>query len=148
MLSEQAQVLKTQMQAVVADKRELQAVEAEWRDLLVFEEERLCGITDGELPIVTELFDERQRLRKALAMHQLQNITRLQHAALTPLQRRIMRLRYVQGRAWREIVGDLEKTKQYLLREHNKALENLAKRLKNKMDKRLEGDSPTCGILR
>lgn len=129
-LSEKAQELKTQMQVVVADKRELEAVEAEWRDLLVFEEERLCGITDGELPIVTELFDERQRLRKALAMHQLQNITRLQHAALTPLQRRIMRLRYVQGYAWREIVGDLKKTKQYLLREHNKALEILAKQSK------------------
>jgi len=129
-LSEQAQALKTQMQAVVADKRELEAVEAEWRDILLFEEERLCGITDSELPIVAELFDERQRLRKALATHQLQNVTRLQHAALTPLQRRVMRLRYVQGRAWREIVGDLKKTKQYLLREHNKALEILAKQPK------------------
>lgn len=125
-LSEKAQELKTQMQAVVADKRELEAVEAEWRDLLDFEEERLCGITDGELPIVTELFDERGRLRKMLATHQLQNIVRLQHATLTPLQRRIFRLRYVQGRSWRDIVGCLEKTKQYLLREHNKALEILA----------------------
>ena len=129
-LSEQAQALKTQMQAVVADKRELEAVEAEWRDLLEFEEERLCGITDGELPIVTELFDERHRLRKALATHQLQNMARLQHALLTPLQRRVMRLRYVQGRAWREIVGYLGKTKQYLMREHNKALEILAKQPK------------------
>ncbi len=129
-LSEKACELKTQMQAVVADKRELEAVEAEWRDLLLLEEERLCGLTDGELPIVTELFDERQRFRKVLATHQLQNIARLQHATLTPLQRRVMRLRYVQGRAWREIVGDLQKTKQYLLREHNKALEILAKQLK------------------
>ena len=126
-LSEKAQELKTQMQAVIADKRELEAVEAEWRDLLLLEEERLCGITDNELPIVTELFDERKRLRKALATHQLQNVIRLQHAALTPLQRRVMRLRYVRGCAWREIVGDLVKTKQYLLREHNKALEILAK---------------------
>lgn len=127
-LSEKAQELKTQMQAVVADKRELEAVEAEWRDLLEFEEERLCGITDGELPIVTELFEERRRLRKVLATHQLQNIARLQRAGLTPLQGRVLRLRYVQGRTWKEIVGYLEKTKQYLLREHNKALEILAKR--------------------
>ena len=129
-LSEKAQELKTQMQAVVADKRELEAVEAEWRDLLDFEEERLCGLTDGELPIVTELFDERGRLRKALATHQLQNIVRLQHAAITPLQRRVLRLRYVQGNTWKEIVGYLGKTKQYLLREHNKALEILAKQPK------------------
>ncbi len=129
-LSEKAQELKTQMQAVVADKRELEAVEAEWRDLLDFEEERLCGIADGELPIVTELFDERRRLRKAIATHQLQNIVRLQHAAITPLQRRVLRLRYVQGNTWKEIVGYLGKTKQYLLREHNKALETLAKQPK------------------
>lgn len=129
-LSEKAQELKTQMQAVVADKRELEAVEAEWRDLLDFEEERLCGIADGELPIVTELFDERRRLRKAIATHQLQNIVRLQHAAITPLQRRVLRLRYVQGNTWKEIVGYLGKTKQYLLREHNKALEILAKQPK------------------
>ena len=129
-LSEQARDVKTQMQAVVADKRELEAVEAEWRDLLDFEEERLCGLTDGELPIVTELFDERQQLRKRLAAHQLQNMVRLQHAVLTPLQRRVMRFRYVRGNTWREIVGVLGKTKQYLLREHNKALEILAKQPK------------------
>ena len=126
-LSEKAQELKTVMQQVVADTRELEALEAEWRDLLLLEEERLCELTDGELPIVTELFSERTSLRKQLATHQLQNIVRLQHAVLTPLQRRIMRLRYVQGRTWRDIVGVLGKTKQYLLREHNKALEILAK---------------------
>ena len=128
-LSEKAQQVKTAMQRVVADKRELEAVEAEWRDLLALEEERLCSLTDGELPIVTELFDERIGLRKTLATHQLQNIVRLQHASFTPLQRRIMRLRYVQGRTWSDIVGVLDKTKQYLLREHNKALEILAKGL-------------------
>ncbi len=127
-LSEKAQELKTQMQAVVADKRELEAVEAEWRELLLLEEERLCEITDGELPVITELFRERQALRKRLATHQLRNFVRLQHASLTPLMRRIMRLRYVQGRTWSDIVGALDRTKQYLLREHNKALEALAKR--------------------
>ena len=126
-LSEKAQDLKRKMQAVVADKRELEAVEAEWRDLLVLEEERLCGLTDDDLPIITELFTERQALRKTLATHQLHNITVLQHAPLSGLQRRIMRMRYVQGRTWSEIVGCLEKTKQYLLREHNKALEILVK---------------------
>ena len=125
-LSEKAQEVKTIMQRVVADKRELEAVEAEWRDLLLLEEERLCGLMEGELPIVTELFEERIALRKTLATHQLQNIVRLQHAPLTPLAQRIMRLRYVQGRTWRDIVGVLDKTKQYLLREHNKALEILA----------------------
>lgn len=129
-LSEKAQELKTQMQAVVADKRELEAVEAEWRDLLLLEEERLCELTDGELPIITELFAERSQLRKRLATHQLRNIVRLQPVPMTPLQRRIMRLRYVQGRTWRDIVGVLDKTKQYILREHNKALEMLAKQPK------------------
>ena len=127
-LSEKAREVKTVMQRVVADKRELEAVEAEWRDLLLLEEERLCKLSDGELPIITELFEERSALRKTLATHQLQNVVRLQHVSFTPLQRRIMRLRYVQGRAWKDIVGVLDKTKQYLLREHNKALEILAKR--------------------
>ena len=127
-LSEQAQVLKAEMQRVVADRRELDAVEAEWRDLLMLEEERLAGMTDEELPIITELFAERQALRKTLAAHQLHNVSVLQKASLSGLQRRVMRMRYVQGRTWSEIVGDLQKTKQYLLREHNKALEILAKR--------------------
>ena len=127
-LSEQAQVLKAEMQRVVADRRELEAVEAEWRDLLMLEEERLAGMTDEELPIITELFVERQALRKTLAAHQLHNLSVLQKAVLSGLQRRVMRMRYVQGRTWSEIVGDLQKTKQYLLREHNKALEILAKR--------------------
>ena len=127
-LSEKAQTIKCEMQAVVADKRELEAVEAEWRELLLLEEERLCELTDGELPIVTELFEERQRLRKRLATHQLRNFARLQHAPMIPLWRRIMRLRYIQGRTWSDIVGVLNKTKQYILREHNKALETLAKR--------------------
>lgn len=129
MLSEKAQKLKTQMQAAVADKRELEAVEAEWHDLLLLEEERLCQLTDGELPIITELFEERQALRKRLATHQLRNFVRLQQLPMTPLQRRVMRMRYVQGRTWSDIVGALDKTKQYILREHNKALEMLAKQL-------------------
>ena len=148
MLSEKAQDIKNEMQRVVADKRELEAVEAEWRDLLLLEEERLCELTDGELPIITELFAERAALRKTLATHQLQNIVRLQHAVLTPLQRRVMRLRYVQGQTWTNIVGDLKKTKQYLLREHNKALETLAKREKNKWSAGLESDCRICDILR
>ncbi len=126
-LSDKAQELKTEMQRVVADTRELEAVESEWRELLFLEEERLCDATDEELPIITELFAERAALRKILATHQLHNIVRLQHAPLSALQRRIMRLRYVKGNTWRDIIGVLNKTKQYLLREHNKALEILAK---------------------
>ena len=128
-LSEKAREVKTLLQTVVADRRELEAVESEWRDLLLLEEERMCELTDGELPVITELFEERQMLRKRLATHQLRNFVRLQQISMTPLQRRVMRLRYVQGRTWSDIVGVLLKTKQYLLREHNKALEILAKRV-------------------
>ena len=127
-LSEQAQAVKADLQRVVADRRELEAVEAEWRDWLTLEEERLEMMTDEELPMIAELFAERQAVRKTLAAHQLHNVSVLQKASLSGLQRRVMRMRYVQGRTWSEIVGDLQKTKQYLLREHNKALEILAKR--------------------
>ena len=127
-VSEQAQAVKADLQRVVADRRELEAVEAEWRDWLTLEEERLEMMTDEELPMIAELFAERQAVRKTLAAHQLHNVSVLQKAVLSGLQRRVMRMRYVQGRTWSEIVGDLQKTKQYLLREHNKALEILAKR--------------------
>lgn len=126
-LSERAMALKTDLQAVLADKRELEAIEQEWRDLLLFEDV-LDELSDGELPMVSELFHERQALRKQLAIHQLKNWAVLQHFTGTGLQRRLLRLRYIRGLPWTAIFETLDFSKQHVMREHNKALESLAKR--------------------
>lgn len=125
-LSEQASAIKRVMQAVIEDRHELEALESEWRDLLLFEEERLQEDTADELPLWRELLEQRLSLRRRLATHQLHNLARLQKASFSRLQRRVMTLRYVHGRPWGDILERLGLSKQYVLRVHNKALERLS----------------------
>ena len=125
-LSKRAEALKAQLQQVVTGKRELEALELEWRALLEFEEERLCEqLCGGEMPCIEELYHERLALRRQVAVWQLENYRRLQHVTMSGLQRQIMRLRYIQGKPWGEMEELLCKTRQYLLRQHNKVLERM-----------------------
>lgn len=123
-LSEKANRIKGRMMSVVMEQREHTAVEEECRDWLSWYENH-C---DGEAESITaELLRSRLEVRRRLAEAQLHNIALLGRVTLTPFQRRIMRLRYVQGRTWSCIVEEVGKSKQYVLKEHNRALETLAK---------------------
>lgn len=126
-LSKQAEALKNRLQALVVDKRELEAVQAEWRDWLYREEE--CEEETCALSVLEELYAERKALQKQVAKRQLQNWVVLQYAQVSGLQRRLLRMRYIQGRPWSNIIDSLGKSKQYLLREHNKALELLCRQV-------------------
>lgn len=130
-LSKQAEALKNRLQAVVADMRELEAVEAEWRDWLYREEEYepSCEEDLCALSVFEELYAERKTLQKQVAKRQLQNWVVLQYARVNGLQRRLLRMRYIQGRPWSNIIETIGKSKQYLLREHNKALEALCRQV-------------------
>lgn len=142
-ISKQAERVKTEMSAVVQLQKELAALEAEWQDLLYLED----GGGEERLAWLQSLHAERTALRKRLAAAQLHNWARLQHTLMTDLQRRILRLRYIQGTPWSAVIVRVGKTKSYLLREHNKALERLgadAAGYEKKREKRLEGDSQTC----
>lgn len=124
-LSEGAQRMKAELQKAVGLRRELAAMDEEWQDILLLEEE-YTGLEAADMQLLHELHTERFAVRKALAAQQLRNFSRLQHTLLTDLQRRIMRLRYIQGCTWSDLTGRLGLSKQYVLREHNKALERLA----------------------
>ncbi len=134
-LSDGAMRMKAELQKAVSLRRELEAMDEEWRDMLLLEEER-C-LEDGDMQLLHELHKERFAVRRALAARQLRNFSRLQHTLLSDLQRRIMRLRYVQGCTWGDLVGRLGLSKQYVLREHNKALERLAFDAKKQAQKKV-----------
>ena len=123
MISRAGEEVKKEMMTAVTLRRELEAVEREWRDLLTVLEEGELG--ESEYAIAEAVNRERAALRRELTRQQLKNWARLSKAALTPLQRRVLGLRFVQGCPWSEIVERVQKAKQYLLREHNKALDIL-----------------------
>ncbi len=123
-LSVSAQKIKAELQKVVALRRELRAMDEEWQDILALEEE-FSGLEEVDVQLLHDLHTERMAVRKALAVAQLHNFSRIQHTLLTDFQRRIMRLRYVQGLTWSDLVERVGHSKQYILREHNKALERL-----------------------
>lgn len=124
-LSVGAEKMKAELQKVVALRRELRAMDEEWQDILALEEE-FAGMEEVDVQLLHDLHGERMAVRKALAAAQLRNFARLQHTALSELQRRIMRLRYIQGLPWSDLIERVGHSKQYLLREHNKALERLS----------------------
>ncbi len=123
-LSVGAEKIKTELQKVVALRRELRAMDEEWQDILALEEE-FSGLEEVDMHLLHDLHTERMAVRKALAAAQLRNFSRIQHTLLTDFQRRIMRLRYVQGLTWSDLIVRIGNSKQYILREHNKALERL-----------------------
>lgn len=123
-LQKRAEQLKREMMEAVTLRRELETVDAEWHDLWLALDDGDGG--EGEWAVIQAVYRERQALRRRLVQRQLSNWARLCGAPLTPLQRRLMGLRFVRGCPWSDIVARLQKAKQYLLREHNKALERLA----------------------
>ncbi len=123
-LSVGAEKMKAELQKVVALRRELRAMDEEWQDILALEEE-FSGLEEVDVQVLHDLHTERMAVRKALAAAQLRNFARIQHTLLTDFQRRIMRMRYVQGLTWGDLTARVGNSKQYILREHNKALERL-----------------------
>lgn len=122
-LSEKAQALKQQMIRVVNERQECELLEAECREWLDW---RASDCEYAEEGMAEELLRARMAARRRFAAAQVHNAARLQgDIGLTPIQRRLMRLRYVQGWTWGRVITELGKTKQYVLREHNKALEKM-----------------------
>ena len=115
MISKQAEAIKQEMMQAVIRRREL----------LMLED--AVGETAASGFVVARTINaERMQLRRTLAEAQLRNWARITAAPLSPLQRRLLGLRYVLGCTWGDVVLRVDKAKQYLLREHNKALELLA----------------------
>lgn len=114
--------LKREMAEAVTLRRESDALEREWRELL----EALEELPDEDLGVAQAVNRERMAVRRALTQRQLTNWARITAGDLTPLQRRILGLRYVRGCSWGDIIAQLKKARQYLHREHNKALDKLA----------------------
>ena len=121
MIGRAGEEIKKEMMVVVTLRRELEAVEREWRDLLTILENGEWN--ESESAIAEAVNRERMQLRRELTRCQLKNWARLSRVPLTPLQRRVLGLRFVQACPWSEIVARVQKAKQYLLREHNKALD-------------------------
>lgn len=127
-LSVNAQKMKSELQKTVVLRRELQAIDEEWRDILALEEE-FVGLEEVDMQVLHDLYSERAAHRKALAAAQLRNFSLIQHTPLTDLQRRVMKLRYVQGLTWGDLIERVGHCKQHILREHNKALEKVAQKV-------------------
>lgn len=126
MISKQAEAVKSEMLQAVLWRRELMALEDEWRDLLAVLEDAVGETAASGFAIAEVVNEERMALRRRLAEAQLKNWARIGAAPLSPLQHRVMGLRYVLGCTWGDLIERVGKAKQYLLREHNKALEILA----------------------
>ena len=126
-ISKQAEEVKQEMMTAVTLRRELEMLEREWHDLLTVLEECVGETAASTFAVAQSVNNERMMLRRALAEQQLRNWARIRSAALTPLQNRLLGMRFVQGCTWGDITARMQKAKQYLLREHNKALEILAK---------------------
>lgn len=135
-MSKTAEAVKREMMTAVTLRRELEALEQEWRDLLEALENSV--IDDEGLALAESVNRERMALRRAFTRQQLKNWARVRAGRLTPLQNRILGQRYVQGCTWGDIVARQKKAKQYLLREHNKALEKLAEQVFQNAKKSLE----------
>lgn len=126
MISKQAEAVKQEMLRAVQWRRELTALEEEWRDLLAVLEDAVGETAVSGFAVAEAVNAERTVLRRRLAEAQLKNWARICAAPLSPLQHRVMGLRYVLGCTWGDLIERVDKAKQYLLREHNKALELLA----------------------
>ncbi len=121
-ISVEAQAVKNEMMAVLTVRQELEMLEAEWQDLLFVLEEQGEAAEYGVLDTLNE---QRVALRRQLAERQVRNWARITAGGLSPLQRRVLGLRYVRGCPWSDVVRQVGKVRQYLFREHNKALEKL-----------------------
>lgn len=119
-LSEQAQRIKKEMNTVVVLRREWELMCDEWRQMALGDE---CWGED----LIWQLLLEKRALQRELAQVGLRNWMRLQGSNLSERHRQLLYRRYVQGRSWADIIRTLGKSKQYVLREHNRALEQVVK---------------------
>ena len=101
-LSERAVQLKTELMAAVTLTRALEAARQEWEDLLYLGE--MAEWQPLTEQWVANVQAERYALQKQLAQAQLKNWARIRQLKLTDGQWRVMRLRYVQGLTWAQIV--------------------------------------------
>ena len=120
-LSERARAVKKQMSTAVALRREWELMREEWRQMATGDE---CL---GE-ELIWQLLLEKRTLQRELTAVALKNLAWLQRCGLSERHRKLLCMRYVQGRSWAEIIDRLGKSKQYVLREHNRALEQVVKR--------------------
>ena len=121
-MDNEALAVKQELMTAVTLKRELEALDAEWHDLLAVLEEQGDS---AEFAVAESVNRQRIAARRALTECRLRNWARICAGDLTPLQRRILGLRYVRGCTWSDLIAQIKKAKQYLLREHNKALVKL-----------------------
>ncbi len=119
-LSEAAVTLKKKMSAAVTLRREWETMREEWREMACSDE---CLGED----LIWELLLQKRALERELAKAGLTNFARLQRAGLNERRKQLLHMRYVQGRSWADILQTLGKSKQYVLREHNRALEQVVK---------------------
>lgn len=117
-LSKEAILLKRRLNAVVTLRRAVEAMREEWRQLAQSEEAL------GE-ELVWQLLLEKRSLQQQLAKISLRNWVLLRRCGLNERRLRLMNLRYVQGASWAEIIKQFGKSKQYLMREHNRALQQV-----------------------
>ena len=121
-LSSEATAVKNEMLTALLVRRELETLETEWQELLFVLEEQGETADYGVLDMLNE---QRAVLRRQLTERQVRNWARITAGDLSPLQRRVLGLRYVRGCPWSDVVRKVGKVRQYLFREHNKALEKL-----------------------
>jgi DNA-directed RNA polymerase specialized sigma subunit len=118
-LSDSAVAVRKELSAAVLWRRALTAAQNEWRQLAEH------GEVLGE-EMIWQLLREKREYQRQLAVAGLKNWVRLTHAGLSDRRRRLLRLRYVQGESWAAITALTGRSKQYLMREHNRALEQIA----------------------
>ncbi len=122
-ISNEAQAVKEELAAAITLRRELETLEKEWSELLTVMED--SDLPMSEFAAVEAVHRQRTAVRRALSACQIRNWARISKAALTPFQQRILGLRYVRNLTWSDLLVTVRRSKQYVLREHNKALERL-----------------------
>ena len=118
-LSEEARTLKQRLSKTVTLRKMQEALKAEWRELAQTEE------AVGE-ELVWQLLLEGRALKREWAKSSLQNWMLMRRVPLNERRGKLLYRRYVKGDSWAQIIQETQWSKGYLLREHNRALEQLA----------------------
>ena len=118
-LSRAAMMVKKRMSGVVTVQRALEAMKQEWQELA--SDDRALGEE-----LVWQLLLEKRQLQRQAAACGLKNWVLLRRAGITGRRLQLMKLRYVKGLSWTEVIKTMDRSKQHLMREHNRALEMIA----------------------
>ena len=138
-----AEEIKQEMMEAVTLRREWEMLEQERHDLLLALEESVA--TESDFVIAEEVARECEALRRALTKRQLRNWARINRVPMTPLQKRVLGMRFVRGCPWGDIIREQKKAKQYLIREHNKALNKVAEPEMQALQKNGKSDLKVTG---